>query len=315
MKKRFFLGLLAILLCLSLTGCKSNDYKKAVSLEEAGDFSAALEVYESISNYKDSRDHIAVCRAAISAIEEYEAATKEYEAAKAIAEGKNAALDLEISGAEGIIAEGRKAFDDALIPAFETVISEAKAAKISISEIPSTTEEINKSVNELNSINYDEIVEKLHTQQDALETSIKQYSLVDAPSEAYIIQCLSRIPNIIDISAVTEDNDPNGHLNKAGGYTAQVYFTSDLVNQGLVYGNTVIEKGTDGGGSIEVYVNVQDAEKRNDYLATFDGTVFASGSHTVVGTILVRTSDKLTASQQKEMEANIIAELINIENF
>lgn len=308
MRKKHFRGLIAILLCLSLTGCKSSDYKKAISLEEAGDYSAALEIYESISDYKDSADHITLCEVMISAIDKYEAA-------KIIAKEKNTVLDAEISDAEAVIAEGKKALDDTLIPALETVISEAKAKKASIPEMPSTSDEINSVTDKLSAINYDEMIEKLRAQQDALETSIKQYSLVDAPSEAYIIQCLGKIPNIVDISAVTEDNDPNGMLNKAGGYTAQVFFTSDLVNQGSVYGSTVIEKGTDGGGSLEVYANVQDAEERNGYLATFDGTIFASGSHTVIGTVLVRTSDELTASQQKELEANIIAELTNIENY
>ncbi|MEY8233619.1 hypothetical protein AALA82_18690 [Oscillospiraceae bacterium 50-16] len=308
MKKKTFLGLFVILLCLSLTGCKGGEYKKAVSLEEAGDYSAALEIYKEIPDYKDSADHIALCEAMISAIDGYEAA-------KASAEEKNIALDTEISSAESVIAKEEKPLDDTLIPALETAISETKAAKVSIPEMPGTAEEINKVTDELNNINYDEIIEKLHAHQDDLEKSIKQYSLVNAPSEAYIIQCLSKVPNVVDISAVTEDNDPNGKLNKAGGYTAQVYFTSDLVNQGSVIGSTVIEKGTDGGGSIEVYANVEDAEKRDDYLATFDGSLFASGSHTVIGTVLVRTSDELTASQQKEMEANIIAELINIENY
>lgn len=76
---------------------------------------------------------------------------------------------------------------------------------------------------------------------------------------------------------------------------------------------TIIDKGTDCGGSIEVYSTTEDANARNDYLAGFDGGIFASGSHTVVGIVLVRTSDELTASQQKEMEANIIAVLTEIE--
>ena len=308
MKKTPILGLVMLLLCLSLSGCKSSDYKKAASFEEAGDYSEALEIYKEISDYKDSADHIALCEAMISAIDGYEAA-------KASAEEKNIVLDTEISSAESVIAEGKKPLDDTLIPALETAISETKAAKVSIPEMPSTVEEINRVTGELNAINYDEAMEQLHAHQNDLETSIKQYSLVDAPLEAYIIQCLSKVPNVVDISAVTEDNDPNGKLNKAGGYTAQVYFTSDLLNQGSVIGSTVIEKGTDGGGSIEVYANIEDAEKRNDYLASFDGSIFASGSHTVIGTVLVRTSDELTASQQKEMEANIIAELINIENY
>ena len=73
-----------------------------------------------------------------------------------------------------------------------------------------------------------------------------------------------------------------------------------------IYGNTVIEQGTEGGGGIEVYATAEDAEKRRDYLAAFDGGILASGTHTVVGTVLVRTSNELTASQQQEMEAKII---------
>ena len=297
MKKIHFLSLIVILLCISLTGCKSSDYKEAVSLEEAGEYSAALAIFEELSDYKDSANRIISCKAMIAAIDEYEAA-------KSNVEQKNASLDAEISEAENTISEGKTPLDNALIPALETVISETKAVKATIPEMPSTVDEINEVVSKLNSVNYDVAIERLRSQKETLETSIKQYSLVNAPSEAYVIQCLSKVPN-----------DPNGNLNKAGGYTAQVYFSSDLVNQASVYGNSIIEKGTDCGGSIEVYPNASDAEKRNDYLASFDGSIFASGSHTVVGTVLVRTSDELTASQQKALEANIIAELTNIENY
>ena len=62
----------------------------------------------------------------------------------------------------------------------------------------------------------------------------------------------------------------------------------------------------------KVYSNVEDANSRNEYLAAFDGGFFASGSHTVIGTVVVRTSDELTASQQKTLEANIIAALTEI---
>ena len=135
---------------------------------------------------------------------------------------------------------------------------------------------------------------------------------MSCPTEAYVIKCLEKVPNVTGISAVTEDNDPNGNLNKAGGYTAQVYFSSDLVNQASVRGNSIIDKGTDCGGSIEIYTSPEDAEKRNTYLASFDGTIFVSGSHSVIGTVVVRISNELKASQQKEMEANIIAALIEI---
>lgn len=103
------------------------------------------------------------------------------------------------------------------------------------------------------------------------------------------------------MAPVTEDNDPNGNLNKAGGYTSTVYFESSNVNQAEVYGTDLIDRGTDAGGAIEVYANSDDAERRNTYLATYDGTILASGSHEVLGTIVIRTSNELTATQQKQL--------------
>ncbi|MBP3388340.1 MAG: hypothetical protein J6K98_00530, partial [Clostridia bacterium] len=82
----------------------------------------------------------------------------------------------------------------------------------------------------------------------------------------------------------------------------------------FIYGDTLIEQGTDAGGAIEVYTCVEDAVKRRDYLAVFDGSITASGTHTVIGTVLVRTSNELTASQQKDFEAKLIAALTYIED-
>ncbi len=305
MKEKISLICLALLMCFGLIGCKSTDYNDAIKLEEAKDYSSAATIYEKLGEYKDSKEHLEYCNNMIDVIEKYNAA-------RTAAEEKNAELDSAISAAEALILEGEPALDETLIPALETAVSEAKAAKQSITEMPETENEIISVNDALNGIDYSDVLSNVSEKQVALERSIKQYALVNAPTEAYIIECLKKVPNVIDISAVTEDNDPNGHLNKAGGYTAQVYFSSDLINQDEIDGITVIDKGTDCGGSIEVYSTAEEANTRNDYLASFDGGIFASGSHTVIGTVLVRTSDKLTASQQKEMEANIIAIMTEI---
>jgi hypothetical protein len=140
-----------------------------------------------------------------------------------------------------------------------------------------------------------------------LKMFVESYNnpLINPPAE-FIIQRLSRIPEIGEIQAATEDNDPNRGLNKAGSYTAQVYFESNIIDQSGFDELDVVGKGTDCGGSIEVFSTVADAERRNSYLGNFDGTIFASGSHRVIGTIVVRTSNKLTATQQKNLEAQII---------
>lgn len=243
---------------------------------------------------------------------DWNAANDAYAKEVTIVEKKNEKLDKLISKSEKLTMTKETALDESTVPALETAISEAKAARQSIPEKPLKTSDILSVVKTLKEINYDDIEVNLQSKYDALEKSLKQYALVNHPTEAYVIQCLKKVPTVTGIAAATEDNDPNGHLNKAGGYTAQVYFTSSLVNQNEVYGTSIIDKGTDAGGSIEVYATVEDANERENYLATLDGGIFASGSHKVIGTVLVRTSDKLTATQQKEMEANIIAALIDL---
>ena len=306
MRKKLLVACVVGMMCLGLTGCKSSDYKEAVTFQEAGDYSSALTIYDSLGDYKDSVDRGSECQSYITAIDSYNSAK---DAAKAL----NESLDTEVTKAEQLVTSEDLALDETLRPSLETAISETKAAKKDILEMPATLEEINEVTKEITAIDYSDALANLDKLYQALDTSIQQYALVNHPSEGYIIDCLGQVANVVDISAVTEDNDPNEKLNKAGGYTAQVYFSSELVNQGDVSGSTVIEKGTDCGGSIEVYTTPEDAQKRNDYLAAFDGGIFASGSHTVIGTVLVRTSDKLKASEQKEMEANIITVLTTLQ--
>ncbi len=130
-------------------------------------------------------------------------------------------------------------------------------------------------------------------------------------TQIFVIDVIKKIPNIINIDAATEYNDPNGQLNKQGGYIADIFFSVDVINQNSIAGITLVEKGTDAGGSIEIYNNVEDAKKRNEYLANFDGTILSLGSHKVIGTCVVRTSSKLTASLQNILSNNIEKALTN----
>lgn len=126
------------------------------------------------------------------------------------------------------------------------------------------------------------------------------------PTKTVIEQCLKNVPGIIEYEFVTEETDPHNNLNKSGWYIEKVYFSYALVNQENVLGETVLEKGLSAGGSIEVYRNKEDAEKRDEYLKTFDGTILYAGSHVVYGTCVVRASDELTAKQQETLEKNLI---------
>ena len=157
------------------------------------------------------------------------------------------------------------------------------------------------------------------------------------PSEEYVISCLENVDCITDIEAATEKHDPNNQLHKKGGYTAAVYFRIEQIeltdeedkwNEGETkyYLNVDGEKtwlildegeeatspvdvGTEGGGQIEVYASASDAKKRDEYLSSFDGSMFTSGYHVVVGTMVIRTSKLLSASEQEQLANDVIAAL------
>lgn len=221
--------------------------------------------------------------------------------------------DTAVQSAQAIVDSGEKAYVDAIIPALETAISNAKAVNIELPEMPSKLEDIKSETEKLKAIDCTESLNALAQARQNAEYSIQREKLVTAPTEAYVIERLRTVDGVKDISAVTETNDPNGNLNKQGGYTAQVFFSSPWINQSEVYGDSLIDKGTEAGGSIEVYRTKEEAISRETYLDAFDGGILASGSHKVIGSVLVRTSNKLTASQQKELESRLIQALIHLD--
>ena len=144
------------------------------------------------------------------------------------------------------------------------------------------------------------------------EKSVIQLKQITNPSNSFVEERLREIDTVTEVQSATENHDPNGHLNKQGGYTASVYFSDNQVTES-VEGIDIVDKGTDVGGNIEVYKTKEEAEKRNTYLSAFDGNgILNPGSHYVYGTIVIRTSRHLTASQQTGLTEKIYQKLIEI---
>lgn len=139
-------------------------------------------------------------------------------------------------------------------------------------------------------------------------------SQITAPSEKWVIQRIKNISSIKSIMAVTPDNDPNGLLGKDGGYVSCIYFSIDSIDQNSVKGSTIIEKGTDAGGAIEIYPTIEAALNRCEYLSQFDNTLLYSGSYTVVGTVVIRTSYQLSNQNQVKLTDQIVQALTEIKN-
>lgn len=219
---------------------------------------------------------------------------------------KNDKLDNAINSLKSIIDSDEIPYDETIKDKAKDSIKKAEANKVIIGDMPFSRNKINQEIQRLSKdIDYTNYINDLNAINEQYNNSIKQYKNFITPSEEFIIKKLTLVDEIKYSEAVTEDNDPNGKLNKAGGYTATVYFESSNVNQENLDGTSVIDKGTVAGGSIEVYANEEDANTRNEYLAGFDGSILSNGSHMVIGTVLIRTSDELTATQQKELTNKI----------
>ena len=242
----------------------------------------------------------------------HDLAETKFNAAVKEVEAKNTELTSAMNDAQKILDKKEAVYDNTTKEAFITALSDAKATQRKIPDLPKKTADINAETKKLSEpLDYSSVINAISEKQTAYQNSVLQMKQITNPNEDFVIQRLKGIPNISGYQAVTEDHDPNGNLNKQGGYTSTVYFSTPLIDQSSVYGNDIVDKGTECGGAIEVYASEEDAEKRDSYLASFDGAgMLNSGSHKVLGTIVIRTSTKLTATQQNEFTNNITNKLL-----
>lgn len=151
------------------------------------------------------------------------------------------------------------------------------------------------------------IVETVYTDDDlALLNKI--------PTSDEISSALKTIGTVDGTCIVTEENDPNGNLNKTGGYIAAVYFSDsranlEMKNNPYASYKDICDQGTVAGGQIEVYANVDDANKRAEYLNNFSGGILSSGDNYVYGTSVVRISNEMTATQMAELKDAVVKAL------
>lgn len=245
----------------------------------------------------------------------HDLAEAKFNAAVKEVEAKNTELTSAMNDAQKILDKKEAVYDNTTKEAFITALSDAKAAQRKIPDLPKKTADINAETKKLSEpLDYSSVINAISEKQTAYQNSVLQMKQITNPNEDFVIQRLKGIPNISGYQAVTEDHDPNGNLNKQGGYTSTVYFSTPLIDQSSVYGNDIVDKGTECGGAIEVYASEEDAEKGDSYLASFDGAgMLNSGSHKVLGTIVIRTSTKLTATQQNEFTNNITNKLLELQ--
>lgn len=229
---------------------------------------------------------------------------------------ENRSLEETIKASKELLSSKDKPLDENLTVELKNEVSTAEKKKQVIPKIKKKTSDINKQVKSLKkTINYSTELKNLKDKNQKYSTSVKQLKQITNPSNTFVESRLKEIDTISDVQSATEDNDPNQGLNKQGSYTAAVYFSDNEVTN-PVAGADLVAKGTDAGGCVEVYKTAEDAKKRNDYLSAFDGlpTVINPGSHYVYGTVVIRVSASLTASQQNALTQKIYEKLIEIKD-
>ncbi|MCH4184844.1 MAG: hypothetical protein LKF61_05090 [Eggerthellaceae bacterium] len=232
---------------------------------------------------------------------------------------KNSELETSIQSAQDDLDQGNTPLDVNTVSSVQIAVGNAQEAEVQIPEHPGTTAEAQDLIDKYsNTVDYTSVMNELAAAQKSYDDSCQSFNQVNNPSSSFVESRLVGLANITAVEAATENRDPNKQMNKDGGYTAAVYFTSDLVNPSKVsaeteYGNGPVALGTSAGGCIEVFKTADDAQKRCTYLSAFDGAgAFNSGSHTIIGTVLIRTSNYLTASQQTTITNEIVSSLTAI---
>lgn len=313
MKKRFLSVLLAAGLVFSMAGCSSTLDNAKTAIEN---YNMELKVYNAVSAPYNE------------AVQNIESANKELKAV----------LDI----AQESLNKNENPFDEDTITTLKEAMSVAQEAKVEIPEKVQEFEELSVDENakskELNALkeqaeadveimqgievpevpdvpDYTEVIKTVNNARGAYEDSVQSLKQITAPTDDFVMERLQRVDTITAMAAVTEDHDPNEQLGKQGGYIGCIYWSDKQVDTSQIYeySSDVIEVGTEGGGAIEIFNTAEEATKRSDYLGNFDGTIMASGSHYVYGTLIIRTSNYLKGSQQQELTQKVLGALIAVD--
>lgn len=243
----------------------------------------------------------------------HHAAVSRFEKAAGVLDDENKEIEKLVSDAEKLVKENAEPLEAATLEKLKTTLSDTKKAIRKVPKMESATAKIEEQTKELSHpVDYSNTQKELTDKMADYQKSVTQLKQITNPSREFVETRLKEIDTITGVQSVTEANDPNGNLNKQGGYTASVYFSDSQVTE-AVDGSDIVGKGTDGGGSVEVYKTKEETEKRNTYLSAFDGNgILNPGSHYVYGTAIIRTSRHLTASQQTALTEKIYQKLIEI---
>ena len=238
----------------------------------------------------------------------HQKAVSNFEKAVEMLKGNNKEIEEQVATATKLIKDKAEPLDASSLEELKTAVSNAKEEIRKVPKMKTSTSDIENQAKEIAMpIDYSVTQKNLSEKIANYEKSVIQLKQITNPSSSFVEERLREIDTVTEVQSATENHDPNGHLNKQGGYTASVYFSDNQVIES-VEGTDIVDKGTDVGGNIEVYKTKEEAEKRNTYLSAFDGNgILNPGSHYVYGTIVIRTSSSLNSQSANSIDGKNIS--------
>ena len=164
-------------------------YRQGVLLEETGSAQEAAAAFEALGSYKDSAARAANLQ---SALERYAAELERVQE-------QTEALEAALAAGEVLLSEDRTPLDEATRTELQAALKAGVAASVELPAEPITLAEVEDAADALARIDCAALAERAQAAVEAYTDSTARYALVDGPTAEFVIDRLSRVPEIANV--------------------------------------------------------------------------------------------------------------------
>ena len=216
-------------------------YRQGVALEEGGSAREAADAFAALGSYKDSAARAANLQSAL----------ERYDTELARVQGQVEALQAALSAGEVLLAENRTPLDGDTRDALQAAVEAGNAANVELPAEPVTLAEVEEAADALEKIDCSALAARAEEAVEAYSDSAARYALVDGATAEFVVDRLSRVPEIARIVIAGEAEAVAPVEDAAGG--------------------AVVETPTEGGAEVEPADDELPAEELADVEPAEDG--------------------------------------------
>ena len=169
-------------------------YRQGVTLEETGSAQEAADTFAALGGYKDSAARAANLQ---SALERYATELERVQ-------GQTEALETALAAGEVLLSEAATPLDEATRAELQAAVEAGRAAAVELPAEPTTLTEVEGAADALAKIDCAALAERAEAAVEAYTDSAARYALVDGPTTEFVVDRLSRVPEIAHIVVAGE---------------------------------------------------------------------------------------------------------------